>query len=143
MEIITHSPAETEALGETFGRAVQVGTVIALGGDLGAGKTEWVKGLARGLGISGRVHSPTFTLVNEYRGGRLTLFHLDLYRLETRESVRSAGIEDYLQPVGVSVIEWPERWFGDAAPAGPNVRSVSIEILSDTERRILYDPIGA
>ena len=84
---ISHSPAETESLGEKFGRAAQSGLVIALSGDLGAGKTQFVKGLARGLGISARVHSPTFTLVNEYGGGRLKLFHLDLYRLETPEQI--------------------------------------------------------
>src|SRR5471032_239345 len=106
---ISHSPAETEALGEKFGRAAQSGFVIALSGDLGAGKTQFVKGLARGLGISARVHSPTFTLVNEYGGGRLKLFHLDLYRLETRAQIVSAGIEEFLLPDGVSVIEWAER----------------------------------
>src|SRR5476649_356751 len=106
---ISHSPAETESLGETFGRAAQSGLVIALSGDLGAGKTQFVKGLARGLGISARVHSPTFTLVNEYGGGRLKLFHLDLYRLETREQILSAGVEEFLSPDGVSVVEWAER----------------------------------
>jgi tRNA threonylcarbamoyladenosine biosynthesis protein TsaE len=84
--LISRSPAETEALGEKFGRAAQ-----------------------RGLGIAGRVHSPTFTLVNEYGGGRLNLFHLDLYRLETREQILSAGIGEYLSPDGVAVIEWAER----------------------------------
>src|SRR6204780_6014772 len=106
---ISHSPAETESLGEKFGRAAQSGFVIALSGDLGAGKTQLVKGIARGLGISARVHSPTFTLANEYGGGRLKLFHLDLYRLETPEQILSAGIEDYLPPDGVLVIEWAER----------------------------------
>src|ERR1700757_3722111 len=106
---VSHSPAETEALGEQFGRAAQRGWVIALSGDLGAGKTQFVKGLARGLGISTRVHSPTFTLVAEYTGGRLDLFHLDLYRLETAEEILSAGIEDFLQPDGVAVIEWAEK----------------------------------
>src|ERR1700689_2828205 len=77
---ISHSPAETESLGEKFGRAAQRGWVVALSGDLGAGKTQFVKGLARGLGISARDHSPTFTLVNEYGGGRLKTFHLDFYR---------------------------------------------------------------
>ncbi len=76
MEFISHSPAETESLGEKFGRAVQRGFVFALSGDLGAGKTQFVKGIARGLGVTARVHSPTFTLVNEYGGGRLKLFHL-------------------------------------------------------------------
>src|SRR5580700_53736 len=105
----SHSPAETESLGEKFGSAAERGLVFALSGELGAGKTQFVKGLARGLGISARVHSPTFTLVNEYGGGRLKLFHLDLYRLETREQILSGGIEEFLQPDGVSVIEWAER----------------------------------
>src|SRR5438128_1468939 len=110
---ISHSPAETEALGETWGRSAQSGLVIALCGDLGAGKTQLVKGLARALGITVRVHSPTFSLVNIYAGGRLTLFHLDLYRLETREQILAAGLTEYLEPAGVTVIEWAERWFGE------------------------------
>ncbi|MDE3068812.1 MAG: tRNA (adenosine(37)-N6)-threonylcarbamoyltransferase complex ATPase subunit type 1 TsaE, partial [Verrucomicrobiota bacterium] len=77
---ISHNPAETEDLGEQFGRAARPGLVVAVSGELGAGKTQFVKGLARGLGVSARVHSPTFTLVNEYGGGRLKLYHLDLYR---------------------------------------------------------------
>ena len=139
---ISHSPAETEALGESWGRAAQKGLVIALSGDLGAGKTQLVKGLARGLGITSRVHSPSFTLVNVYTGGRLTLFHLDLYRLETREQILSAGIEDYLQPDGVAVIEWAERMTNDEFRM-TNVRRVKIEILSETERRISYEDFGA
>src|SRR5436853_6837122 len=107
--VVTHNPAETEALGESWGRAAQNGLVCALSGDLGAGKTQLVKGIARGLGISARVHSPTFTLVNEYSGGRLKLFHLDLYRLETPHQILSAGIEEFLRPDGVCVIEWAER----------------------------------
>src|ERR1039458_1399666 len=106
---ISHSPAETESLGETWGRAAQPGWVIALSGELGAGKTQLAKGVARGLGIAARVHSPTFTLVNEYGGGRLRLFHLDLYRLETREQILSAGLEEFLSSDGVAVIEWAER----------------------------------
>src|SRR5580765_6406874 len=102
---ISHSPTETEALGESWGRAAERGLVIGLSGDLGAGKTQLVKGLARGLDITTRVHSPTFTLVNEYSGGRLRLFHLDLYRLETRKQIIGAGLEDYLQPDGMAVIE--------------------------------------
>src|SRR5581483_7356660 len=110
VELITHQPAETEALGESWGRAATSGLVIGLSGDLGAGKTQLVKGLARGLGISTRVHSPTFALVNVYSGGRLALFHLDLYRLETREQILAAGLEEYLNPAGVAVIEWADRW---------------------------------
>jgi tRNA threonylcarbamoyladenosine biosynthesis protein TsaE len=155
---ISHGPAETEALGERWGRAAQRGLVIGLSGDLGAGKTQFVKGLARGLGITARVHSPTFTLVNEYGGGRLKLFHLDLYRLETRKQILSAGLEEYLQSDGVAVIEWAERWFehrtsnSDKSRAGiqhptsksaANVRQVQIEIVSETERRIVYEDFGA
>jgi tRNA threonylcarbamoyladenosine biosynthesis protein TsaE len=147
---ISHSPAETESLGETWGRAVKDGLVIALSGDLGAGKTQLVKGLARGLGITARVHSPTFSLVNIYTGGRLNLFHLDLYRLETKEQILSAGLEEYLKPDGVAVIEWAERWFGevhrqsDASQSFPaSFRWVNIETLTENERRISYEDFGA
>src|SRR6185312_12842537 len=139
---ISHSPAETEALGESWGRAATKGLVIALSGDLGAGKTQLVKGLARGLGTTSRVHSPSFTLVNVYTGGRLTLFHLDLYRLETKEKILSAGIEDYLQPDGVAVIEWAERMANDEFRMA-NLLRVNIEILSETDRRIVYEDFGA
>ena len=142
MEFISHSPAETESLGEEWGRAAQRGLVIALSGDLGAGKTQLVKGLARGLGIAARVHSPTFTLVNEYGGGRLRLFHLDLYRLETPAQILSAGLEDYLQPDGVTVVEWAERLTNGEWQMA-NVRRVNIEVLGETERRITYEDSGA
>ena len=145
---ISHSPAETESLGEKFGRAAERGLVIALSGDLGAGKTQLVKGIARGLGITARVHSPTFTLVNEYGGGRLKLFHLDLYRLETPEQILSVGIEDYLPPDGVLVIEWAERLqpgAGGREPAAKGLSwlSVGIEITGESERKIIYDLPGA
>jgi tRNA threonylcarbamoyladenosine biosynthesis protein TsaE len=145
---ISHSPAETESLGEKFGRAAQRGWVIALSGDLGAGKTQFVKGLARGLGISARVHSPTFTLVNEYGGGRLKLFHLDLYRLETRARILSAGIGEFLQPDGVAVIEWAERLQNSEfevhhSEKKEKLLSVKIEIAGGSERKIVYDDFGA
>jgi tRNA threonylcarbamoyladenosine biosynthesis protein TsaE len=154
---ISHSPAETAALGEQWGRVAESGLVIGLCGDLGAGKTQWVKGLALGLGIAARVHSPTFALVNIYNGGRLPLFHLDLYRLETREQILAAGLEDYLNPEGVTVIEWAERWFGEvqrptssvqsrvaAAVAGPQrFRWVRIDVVSETERSIHYEDTGS
>ena len=142
---ISHSPAETESLGERWGRAAQTGLVIGLSGDLGAGKTQIVKGIARGLGITVRVHSPTFTLVNEYEGGRLRLFHLDLYRLETRGQIVSAGLEEFLQPDGVTVIEWAERIPGPAPGVrGPgNFVKVKIEIVGETERKIIYDDSGS
>ena len=141
---ISHSPAETGSLGERWGRAAQAGLVVGLSCDLGAGKTQLVKGLARGLGITARVHSPTFTLVNEYGGGRLRLFHLDLYRLETRGQMVSAGLEEFLQPDGVAVIEWAERlederWKMEAG----NIIKANIEIIGDTERKIIYDDFGA
>src|ERR1017187_3315520 len=138
----SHSPAETEALGEKFGRAAERGLLIALSGDLGAGKTQFVRVRARGLEIPGRVHSPTFTLVNEYGGGRLKLFHLDLYRLETRGQILSAGIEDFLKPDGVAVIEWGERICG-LRSAIYDLKKVQFEIVSETERKIIYDDFGA
>jgi tRNA threonylcarbamoyladenosine biosynthesis protein TsaE len=149
---ISHSPAETEALGEAWGREVRHGLVIALSGDLGAGKTQLVRGLARGLGCTARVHSPTFTLVNVYEGGRLPLFHLDLYRLETPDQIHGAGVDEYLQPDGVAVIEWAERMIGErpttniqppTSTAEICVRRVNIEIVNDTTRRIVYEDSGA
>jgi tRNA threonylcarbamoyladenosine biosynthesis protein TsaE len=153
---ISHSAAETEELGWRWGAAAQPGLVIGLSGDLGAGKTQLVKGLARGLGIAARVLSPTFALVNEYPGGRLPLFHLDLYRLDTREQIRGAGLEEYLGPVGVTVIEWAERWFGAPPLSEPSGKSgrpteplpkpfrwVTIETLTETGRRIQYEDFGA
>ena len=142
---ISHSPEETAGLGETLGRATRPGLVFALSGDLGAGKTQFVKGLARGLEVSARIHSPTFTLINEYGDGRLKLFHLDLYRLETPDQIASIGIEEFLSPDGVAVIEWAERLDGthwQAAGANRWVR-VMIEIVSETDRKIIYDDFGA
>jgi tRNA threonylcarbamoyladenosine biosynthesis protein TsaE len=151
---ISHSPAETESLGERWGREAVLGQVIGVSGDLGAGKTHLVKGLARGLGIAQRVHSPTFSLVNIYSGGRLPLFHLDLYRLETPEQIRSAGLEEYLRPVGVTVIEWAERLFprpseacmlrsGGDTSRGGHFRWVEMETLSEMNRRIEYEDPGS
>lgn len=142
---ISNSPADTESLGEQWGRAAVPGQIFALTGDLGAGKTQLVRGLARGLGSRARVHSPTFAIVNVYDGGRLTLHHLDLYRLETPEALRSAGIDEYLTAEGVVVVEWAERWFhADARePCGLRVRFVEIETMDETTRRIRYEDSGA
>ncbi len=156
---ISNSPSETEQLGEEWGRAAQSGLVIGLSGDLGAGKTQLVKGLARGLNITERVHSPTFAIINMYSGGRLPLFHLDLYRLETPAQIDSAGIEEYLEPEGVTVIEWAERLGlllrsprsddqqGARAKGLDDFRKrllhfVTIESLSETARRITYGNVG-
>jgi tRNA threonylcarbamoyladenosine biosynthesis protein TsaE len=134
---ISRSPEETEACGETWGRRAQSGWVIGLTGDLGAGKTQFVKGFARGLGVTERILSPTFILVHEYRGGRLPLFHLDLYRLDTGDQVVAAGLEDYLfQPAGVSVVEWIERW--DAAAKSATHR-LTLRWSAENER-IIEDP---
>ena len=143
--LISHSPAETIALGEQWGRAAQSGLVVALSGDLGAGKTQFVKGLAVGLGITERVHSPTFALLNIYSGGRLTLFHVDLYRLDAPQQIAAAGLEDYLTPAGVTVIEWADRWFGEPLQGGARgpLRWVQFEVLGETERRITYEDPGA
>ena len=138
---ISHSPAETEALGEAWGRAASSGLVIALSGDLGAGKTQLVKGIARGLGIAARIHSPTFTLVNVMAGGRLTLFHLDLYRLEKPGEIYAAGLEDYLQPDGVAVIEWAERLPENALQLA-QVRKARIEVVNENTRLISHENIG-
>jgi tRNA threonylcarbamoyladenosine biosynthesis protein TsaE len=150
--IISHGPSETEALGEAWGRAARHGDVIALDGDLGAGKTQLVRGLARGLGCGGRVHSPTFALLNEHGGGRLKLFHLDLYRLRSHADITAAGLEEYLtRPDGVAVVEWAERWFGETASTPPlqhpmpcgRVRFVRITVRGEHEREITHDDPGA
>ena len=106
---MTNSPEETEALGEMLAGRLEPGTVIAFTGDLGAGKTAFVRGLARGLGIAERVTSPTFTIVNEYEGGRLPLFHFDMYRLGSADELFDIGWEDYLARGGVCAVEWSEN----------------------------------
>ncbi|MGM9536806.1 MAG: tRNA (adenosine(37)-N6)-threonylcarbamoyltransferase complex ATPase subunit type 1 TsaE [Candidatus Onthomonas sp.] len=108
MTYTTHSPQETEALGEQLGRLVWPGAVIAYTGDLGAGKTAFTRGLARGLGIDERVTSPTFTIVDEHLGGRLPLFHFDLYRLSSSDDLYDIGWEDYQCRGGVCAVEWSE-----------------------------------
>ena len=109
MEYHTHSEGETEALGEALAKRLQPGTVIAFTGDLGAGKTAFTRGLARGLGVTERVTSPTFTVVNEYEGGRLPLFLFDMYRLGSSDELFGIGWEDYLARGGVCAVEWSEN----------------------------------
>lgn len=109
MEYRTHSEEETEKLGEQLGRTLPAHTVLAFTGDLGAGKTAFTRGLARGLGIRERVTSPTFTIVNEYEGGRLPLFHFDMYRLESSDELFDIGWEDYLHRGGICAVEWSEK----------------------------------
>lgn len=111
----TGTPADTVALGEALGRAAEAGDLLCLWGELGAGKTQLAKGIARGLGIDDTVNSPTFILMNEYRG-RLPLFHVDLYRLADAADALAGGVVDERQSDGVTVVEWPER-MGDVLPA--------------------------
>jgi tRNA threonylcarbamoyladenosine biosynthesis protein TsaE len=148
---LTNSPEETAALGEAWAREAAPGWTIALCGDLGMGKTQLVKGLARGLGITGRIASPTFALVNEHTSGRVPLFHLDLYRLDTREQIAGAGLDEYFfTPRGVTVVEWAERWWGDSRQkekgerqmGGGRLRWVTISAPSETQRQIEYEDFG-
>ena len=118
MTYITHSPEETEKLGEALGRCLAPGTVLAYRGELGAGKTAFTRGLARGLGYREPVTSPTYTIVNEYLGGRLPLFHFDMYRLHSADDLWDIGWEDYLDRGGVCAVEWSENVAGRfSAPA--------------------------
>ncbi len=133
----SQSALETVALGERLGLAAQPGWVFALSGDLGAGKTQLVKGIARGLGIPGRIQSPTFALVQEHLDGRLPLYHLDLYRLRDTRDIVGAGLEGYFAPIdGVSVIEWFERWDG---PRPDLFCPITLQHEGGDRRRIQYD----
>ena len=132
MIVETRSEAETEALGERLARCLRAGSVVALYGDLGAGKTALVRGMARGLEIEEPVSSPTFTIVNEYPGDP-ALFHFDMYRLKNAEELYAIGWEDYLDRNGICVTEWSEN-IEEALPE--DAVRVRIERRSDTERTI-------
>lgn len=135
MTVITNSEAETEALGENLAKTLVPGDVVALYGDLGAGKTAFVRGLARGLGSRGRVSSPTFTIVNEYPGP-IELFHFDMYRLGSSDELFDIGWEDYLARRGVCAVEWSENVPG--AFFGDEIR-VRLHKRSDTAREITIE----
>ena len=109
MHYTTNSPAQTEAIGAALAKILAPGTVIAYRGDLGAGKTAFTRGLARGLGFNELVTSPTYTIVNEYLGGRLPLFHFDMYRLHSADDLWDIGWEDYLERGGICAVEWSEN----------------------------------
>ena len=109
MEFITNAPEQTEEIGCALGKVIKPGTVIAYRGDLGAGKTAFTRGLARGLGAKDLVTSPTYTIVNEYLGGRLPLFHFDMYQLASSDDLWDIGWEDYLERGGVCAVEWSEN----------------------------------
>ena len=130
---ISNSPDETEAFGRQFAGEVKVGDVLALTGGLGTGKTQFVKGLTSGLGATTFATSPTFTLIHEYSGGRLPIYHFDFFRIEDRQSAERLGLEEYFFDNGVSVIEWADR-FPDLIPE--NARWISFETKSEMQRAI-------
>ena len=135
MQFITNSPAETEAVGAALGKIIKAGTVIAYRGDLGAGKTAFTRGLARGLGCKELVTSPTYTIVNEYLGGRLPLFHFDMYRLRSSDDLWDIGWEDYLDRNGICAVEWSEN----VEDALEDALSITIEKLGEDSRRITIE----
>jgi len=132
---ISNSPAETEAIGRQLAERIDVGAVLALKGELGSGKTLFVKGLVAGLGSSADVTSPTFTIAHEYQGGRLPVYHFDFFRLEDSQSLAQLGLDDYFFADGLSVIEWADR-FPEFIPE--QARRISFEIKSETQRAITF-----
>jgi tRNA threonylcarbamoyladenosine biosynthesis protein TsaE len=130
---ISNSPAETEAIGRQLAKDVEPGSVLALKGELGSGKTLFTKALVAGMGSIAAVTSPTFTIMHEYQGGRLPVYHFDFFRLENRESAVRLGVEDYFSSDSVSVIEWADR-FPDLVPE--QARWIFFEIKSERQRMI-------
>jgi tRNA threonylcarbamoyladenosine biosynthesis protein TsaE len=139
LDIVSHGAEQTRRLGAHLGAAARKGDVVLLEGEFGSGKTTFTQGIARGLGIDAHyVNSPTFMLINEYRG-RQRLYHIDLYRLEDEEQVSTLGLDDYFDGSGITVIEWPEQ----AAPWLPDDRLViRFGHLSDTKRTLRFFPQG-
>ena len=135
MQYISNSPAETEAIGAALGAILPAGSVLAYRGDLGAGKTAFTRGLARGLGYADPVTSPTYTVCNEYLGGRLPLFHFDMYRLRCADDLWDIGWEDYLDRNGICAVEWSEN----VAEAMENAIVVTIEKTGEESRRITIE----
>lgn len=136
LELVSNSPAETEAAGERLAALVSPGDIIALTGNLGAGKTVFVRGLARGLKTGGEVSSPTYTLIHEYRGGRMNLCHMDAWRLAGPDDLAETGFFDYIDMGWAAAVEWGERL------AVPAAFSVAIERADDTTRIIKMEGEG-
>ena len=132
MEFITNSPIETEKVGEALGKVLKPGAILAYEGDLGAGKTAFTRGLARGLGATEQVTSPTYTIVNEYLSGRMPLFHFDMYRLASSDDLWDIGWEDYLERGGVCAVEWSEN----VADAMEGAITVCIQKCGEESRKI-------
>ena len=139
VDFVSHSVSQTQKAGSNLAELLAAGDVILLEGDLGAGKTTFTKGVAQGLGVSGYVNSPTFTLINEYQG-RLPVYHLDCYRLESGREALDFGIEEYLYGDGVTIIEWPER-IREILPS--EYLRVQLGYVTDTKRSIRLDPAGS
>ena len=135
MEFLTNSPEETERVGAALGAALQPGSILAYEGDLGAGKTAFTRGLARGLGATEQVSSPTYTIVNEYLSGRVPWFHFDMYRLHSADDLWDIGWEDYLERGGICAVEWSEN----VREALENPVIVRIEKLGEDARRITIE----
>ena len=135
MEFITISPEETEKIGTALGKILPAGTILAYEGDLGAGKTAFTRGLARGLGANEPVTSPTYTIVNEYLSGRMPLFHFDMYRLASADDLFDIGWEDYLERGGVCAVEWSEN----VADALEDALVLTIEKTGEDTRRITLE----
>ena len=132
---ISNSAAETKAFGKQFAQKVEAGSVLALQGDLGAGKTEFTKGLVEGLDGKGAVTSPTFTIIHEYSDGRWPVYHFDFFRVESRQSLARLGLDDYFFGDGVSVIEWADR-FPELIPE--QALWIRFEIKSENQRAITF-----
>ena len=135
MKYTTNSPMETEAIGAALGKILPPGSVLAYRGDLGAGKTAFTRGLARGLGCKEIVTSPTYTIVNEYLGGRIPLFHFDMYRLRSSDDLFDIGWEDYLDRGGICAVEWSEN----VADAMEDAVTITIEKLGEDSRQITIE----
>ncbi len=135
-QTVTRSRFETEEFAAEFAKTVKAGTVIAFEGDLGAGKTCFTSGFAKGIGYDGEVNSPTFALVNEYLGGRLDIYHFDMYRVEGWDDLYTTGYFEYLEMGGVLMVEWSEN-ITSALPE--ETIKVTIETLSENERRITIE----
>ncbi|MDE5861356.1 MAG: tRNA (adenosine(37)-N6)-threonylcarbamoyltransferase complex ATPase subunit type 1 TsaE [Ruminococcus sp.] len=136
MRVITHTPEETIKVAEKIGKKLQAGDMIIYKGGLGAGKTTFTRGIATGLGLGDCVSSPTFALVNEYQGENITLYHFDMYRIQTEDGLESTGFFDYPFEENIAVIEWSENII-DFLPE--NTINITINVINDTDREIIIE----
>lgn len=139
MIVLSKSPEETRSFGAKLASSLQPNDVLILRGDMGAGKSELTRGIARGLGITGYITSPTFTILQVHEGGRLPLYHFDWYRIESAEELYELSLDEYLHMDGVSAVEWAER-ASEVVPE--DYLEIELKPLSDTEREIVLTPRG-